>query len=222
MPRRQSPRSDPDPRWTSELPPAPGDLRIVQAFVNTADLARGTDLDGPAELARFLAHWSLASADAELDDADLARAVDLREALRSLIRANRGKRAVSDAVVARLDQAASAATVRVRFETGGRTRFEAAADHLDGALARLCAIVAAAQIDDSWRSMKICSGTVCRAAFFDFSRNHSAKYCQVQCGNRISALSYKRRHLEHRRKMDAVYSHGRRYVRGTRKSPFFQ
>lgn len=51
-PRRKSPQSDPDPRWTSELAPAPGDLRIVQSFVNTADLALGTDLAGPEALAR--------------------------------------------------------------------------------------------------------------------------------------------------------------------------
>ena len=51
MPRRKSAKSDPDPRWTSKLPPAPGDLRLVQAFVNTADLRAGTDFDGPAALA---------------------------------------------------------------------------------------------------------------------------------------------------------------------------
>jgi hypothetical protein len=32
-----------DPLWTSHLKPAPGELRIVQAFVNTEGGAKATD-----------------------------------------------------------------------------------------------------------------------------------------------------------------------------------
>ena len=117
---------------------------------------------------------------------------------------------MNDAFVARLDRAAKAAPIQVRFGPGGRARFEATAQDLDGALARLCGIVAAAQLDGSWERLKICSGTVCRAAFFDFSKNRSAKYCQVQCGNRISALAYRHRHLTEIRQIDSTRSFNRR------------
>jgi hypothetical protein len=142
MPKRKSARSDPDPRWTSELPPAPGELRIVQSFVN-ADFAQGTDLDGPEALVRWLAHWSLVPADAKLGGSGLQRAIEVREAMRALIIANYGS-AVHEAFAARLDQAAKAAPILVRFDPAGRTRFEAAAGDLDGALARLFGIVAVA------------------------------------------------------------------------------
>ena len=36
MAKRRPPGSD-DPRWTSDVAPAPGELKIVQAFVNTVD-----------------------------------------------------------------------------------------------------------------------------------------------------------------------------------------
>jgi hypothetical protein len=39
------------PPWPASLPPAPGELRVVQAFVNTRDIEEGTDeLDSPAAL----------------------------------------------------------------------------------------------------------------------------------------------------------------------------
>ena len=53
---RRKTGSDGDPRWTSELPPAPEELRILQAFLNTVDLRGGTDFAGPEALAEWLEH----------------------------------------------------------------------------------------------------------------------------------------------------------------------
>ena len=218
MPRRKRTRSDPDPRWTSELPPAPGELRIVQSFVNTADLAQGTDLAGPETLVRWLAHWSLVPADARLDAADLGRAIEVREALRALILANHGM-ALGDASAARLDRTAKTAPILVRFDPAGRTRFEAAAEDLDGALARLFGVVAVAQVDGTWERLKVCSRTECRAVFYDFSPNRSALYCQAGCSGRISSLAYRQRNLEEVRGLEAGRSATRRLVRRLKTRP---
>ena len=60
MARRKEPWGDAvgDVPWAAVLPPAPGDLRIVQAFVNTADLPTRTDeLASLTGLQDWLKRW---------------------------------------------------------------------------------------------------------------------------------------------------------------------
>ncbi len=64
-------RTDNDPRWTSKLKPAPGDLRLLQAFLNTA----GRELDNPQALADWLELWGLVSPGIQLDQSDLERTI---------------------------------------------------------------------------------------------------------------------------------------------------
>ena len=50
------------PPWMSGLEPAPGELRILQAFVSTADLRSGADeLASPRALGEWLVRWGLLS-----------------------------------------------------------------------------------------------------------------------------------------------------------------
>ncbi len=198
-----------DPRWTSELTPAPGDLRLLQAFLNTADPAEGTDLVSPRALNDWLELWDLVPRGTVLGDGDLRRALEVREALRGLLVA-RGGGVTSEEAVRRLEQATAAATIRVRFGAEGRARLEPAADGLDAALARLCGIVAAAQFEGTWRRMKICVGKSCGAVFFDFSKNLSGKWCSPRCGSRSSSLNYRRRNLARIRDQDRRDAYYRR------------
>ena len=70
-------------------PPADGDLRLVQDFVNTLDREHHNDLlDGPEGLAAWLEHRGFAAD--EPGPADVAHAVEVREALRALLLANNG------------------------------------------------------------------------------------------------------------------------------------
>jgi hypothetical protein len=53
----------PDPGWTPDVEPAPGELRIVHALINTADRKSGTDeLTDPRALAGWLTRWGLIDA----------------------------------------------------------------------------------------------------------------------------------------------------------------
>jgi predicted RNA-binding Zn ribbon-like protein len=204
---RRKTGSDGDPRWTSRLPPAPGELRILQAFVNTADLRGGTDLAGPRALAEWLEHWGLAAPDLVLTADDLRQAKELREAVRTLVRCAPGK---APKAAARIDRAGKASPIFARLDAAGRGRLESPAESLDDALARLVAILVVSQLKETWERLRVCAHETCRAAFYDFSRNRSAVWCTVQCGNRKSALAYRWRNIESVRKMDAVRS----WVRG--------
>ncbi len=181
--------------WARLVGPAPGDLRIVQAFANTKDLAIGGDeLSNPRTLRDWLVRWRLLPPGTVLTQDDVARTAEVRDGLHAMLAANNG-RATNRAAVARLDQATETARLRVRFESRGATRFEPAHDALDGALARLVQVVALAQVEDVWRRLKLCANPDCCRAFYDGSPNLSGKWCSMQrCGGRSKARAYRRRH----------------------------
>src|SRR5437773_12170556 len=99
---------------------APGRLEVVRAFVNTRDLEAGTDaLAGPAELAEHLVAWQLLTPGARLGASDLHLAVELREALRALLRAHNGQPVDSTAAVDTLNRLTALAGVRPAMAYGG-------------------------------------------------------------------------------------------------------
>jgi len=65
---------------------------------------------------------------------------------------------------------------------------------LDGAIGALYAIVNRAMIDGSWQRLKACPGRHCGWAFYDHSRNQSARWCAMMvCGDRVKSRAYYRR-----------------------------
>src|SRR5262249_44122440 len=72
-------------------PTAPGELAVVQAFVNTS-YGQGQQahraLTTPLELRSWLHEHGLVAADAPVTEGDLRRAVALRESLRALLQAH--------------------------------------------------------------------------------------------------------------------------------------
>jgi len=170
-------------------PPADGDLRLVQDFVNTLDREHGNDLlDGTDGLAAWLEHRGL---DADgLRPRDVARAVEVREALRALLLANNGGPAAPEAHAV-LEDAARRAGLAPVF---GEAALVPAAGGVDGALGRVLAVVFAAMLDGRWQRLKACPRDVCGWAFYDRSTNASATWCSMRvCGGRVKAGAYYRR-----------------------------
>jgi predicted RNA-binding Zn ribbon-like protein len=173
---------------------APAPLELVQRFVNSVDLDSGEDeLGGPDQLRAWLAERELIGADERVTRADFERAIDVREGLRALLMANNGMEADPDRV-ARLDRAAARAGVRVVFKPGAEPRLAAETGGVDGAIGQLLAIVAGAVEQGRWRRLKACPRDVCRWAFFDHSKNHSGRWCQMDvCGNIEKARAFRQR-----------------------------
>lgn len=169
--------------------PAPGELEIIQAFLNTVDLRAGTDeLTLPRDLSEWLARRGLLAANTKLSRTDVGRAHDVRDGMRALVEANCGAELDKDAVQ-RLDEAAGTARPRLRFHGDGSDRFDSA--DFDQALGHLIALVALARRQGLWEKLKICGNRECRAVFFDFS-NNPTKWCTVRCGDRLRARKYRR------------------------------
>ena len=180
---------------TTSREPAPGDLGILQRFVNTTDLEEGTELfDSAASLRRWLAGQGLIAPNARVGEADLRRAVEVREAFRALLHANNGA-PVDPATVATIDSAARAAVLAVRWGEDGRAELAPAKRGLDGAIGRLVAIAYAAMVDGTWERLKACPEASCEWAFYDRSRNRSSTWCSMAvCGNRAKARAFRERH----------------------------
>lgn len=186
------------PPTTEGRQPAPGELRLVQLLVNTAEPDIGReDIADAATLGRWLVeHELLSAADAAaLTEADRKRAIALREALRDLLGSNAGE--PLDPASAQLIEAETRrAPLEVCFDETGGAVLAPARGGMDGVVARVLAAIAAASIEGTWRRLKACRDDTCRWAFYDASRNASSAWCSMAvCGNRAKA----RRHRERKR-----------------------
>lgn len=164
-------------------------VKLVCDFVNSVDLEQERDeLADGAGLARWLEARGLAGARAT--GAEAARARELRESLRELLRANAGLDADVGAAAAVLDEAAQRAGVVARF-AGGSLRLAAP----EGGIGAVVAAVGQAMADGSWARVKACRSDTCRWAFVDGSRNGSRRWCSMSvCGNREKARVFRSRH----------------------------
>jgi predicted RNA-binding Zn ribbon-like protein len=172
----------------------PRELVAVQALVNTIDLEDGDDqLDSPEALRRFLTGHGLLGPGEPVGQADLDLAVELREALRAMLRFNHGE-PLDPAALAVVNRAAAALPLQVGFDAEGRPVLGPGSGGCRGALAVLLAGVAQASAQGTWERLKACSADSCQWAFYDRSKNRSGRWCSMQtCGNRTKTRTYRNR-----------------------------
>lgn len=175
---------------------APGELERVRRFVNTRPLARGTDLLSDTEaMAEWFAHEGLAPDGLRATHADLSRALELRDALGTMLLANTDGAPAPSGAGRALDEAARRARVGLRFAEDGGTSLVPEADGVNGALGRLLAIVHDSIAQGTWHRLKACRESTCEWAFYDHTKNHSGAWCSMEgCGNRAKARAYRERH----------------------------
>lgn len=172
--------------------PAPGELELVAAFVNT--FGREIEVDVLASaggLAGWLIDRELLADGVELGEDERRRAVQVRQDLRSLIAARSGTK-LNPEVIRRLRRATEASRFRLAFDDGGPAGFRPAASSFDDALGHLLAIVARARLEGRWQLFKLCARADCRRAFYDFSQNHRALYCTRRCADRERARAFRK------------------------------
>jgi predicted RNA-binding Zn ribbon-like protein len=188
--------------------PAPGELALVQAFINSHyDLEgrHGADLfETPQALRGWLLARGLVSARTHVAHGDLDRALAVREGLRELARGNgNGVGGGADGagllnggadVAGLLNGAATGASVEVRF-ANGRPRFVPGRyGGVSAALGLMLALTAQAMLDGTWSRLKVCPGDDCGWAFYDHSRNQTGRWCSMSvCGGRAKARTHYRR-----------------------------
>jgi predicted RNA-binding Zn ribbon-like protein len=171
---------------------APPPLRLIQEFINTVDLENEREwLATPADLLAWGRERRLIDPEVASFGADaLDKAREVREALRTLIRANNVPAPVDEARVV-LATAARRSRLTINFDSAA-PELVPRASGVDGLLGRILAVTFLAMVDGSWTRLKGCRN--CRWAFFDESKNRSARWCSMTlCGNRLKTRAYRRR-----------------------------
>ena len=150
-------------------------------------------LVSPAALHDWLGARGLIERQERLDEQDLDRAVAVREGLRALAFANNRQQMNPDAIDA-MHGASEGAATRIRIEPQGPQFVAGAETPIDAAIGAIFAITARAMIDGTWERFKACPGRHCGWAFYDHSRNQSARWCSMKvCGDREKARAYYQR-----------------------------
>jgi predicted RNA-binding Zn ribbon-like protein len=166
---------------------------MVQAFVNTVDVENGIEeLTDPGSLHDVLTRIGALDPGApRLSQADLSRALAVREALRNLLHVNVGLPA-DHAALELLDRMGSTGGLSVGFARDGTSNLTADGSTLDGAFGRILAVVYTAMVAGTWTRLKACPRDVCGWIFYDRSRNSSSRWCAMSvCGNRTKTKRFR-------------------------------
>jgi predicted RNA-binding Zn ribbon-like protein len=179
----------------SSSPAAPGDLVILQRFLNLHDhLPDGTTVDPPLEMVRtFLVERGLLAPKERLTDADRETYLELRRALRGLILTADGEPlAPADAQL--IDQLGIEAGLHPHFHAEHEPTLEPRAEGVAAAFGTIVAIAFVASFDGTFAHLKTCASEDCRAVFYDRSKNHSGRWCSMDvCGNRAKVRAWRER-----------------------------
>ena len=175
---------------------APGPLALVQALVNT-QYGQGrhahVELTSPEQLRVWLVAHRLLADGTPVTEGDFRRVLLLREALRSLLRANNETGMLASRIEV-FNRLASDAPLTVRLHHDGLPTLEPDISGVDGAIARLVGMVFTAMTDGTWARLKACRNDRCQKAFYDTSKNRSGAWCSMAgCGSRLKARAYRHR-----------------------------
>jgi predicted RNA-binding Zn ribbon-like protein len=171
-----------------------GDTELIRDFVNTKDLLDDKEAFAtPAELDPWLREAGLLRDKEGATAADLAQALELREALRQILLANTGVEIDTHEHFDVLDAVAHEARIELCFEECAG-ELSPAAGGVPAALGRVVIAVHRAMGDGSWGRLKACRAFDCEWAFIDGARNQSRAWCSMRsCGNREKARQFRER-----------------------------
>jgi predicted RNA-binding Zn ribbon-like protein len=180
-----------------ETKPAPRPLLLVQAFINTWDAERGTDvfLD-PTSGRDWLTRAGMWRERNSPEPAELFLARNVREDLRAVLAMNNGGPPPASDDLRTLQALIQASSLRMEIEPDGQITLGPESDsRLETQLARLLVVIRDAQREGTWMRLKACHNPECRWAFYDRSHSQRGTWCDMAvCGNRI-----KNRRLRERR-----------------------
>ena len=172
------------------------EVDLLVDFVNTRDVEEQTDsLADPAAVNPWIsAHTEIeAPADVVADRESQQRLLELREALRDLLRTNAGEPA-GKLDLSPLRKAAAESRYHAGLSPEGLVCINADGDSVAALEARLLLAMELVQTLGAWPRVKACAADDCQWAFYDASRNRSRTWCSMEeCGNREKTRRYRSR-----------------------------
>jgi predicted RNA-binding Zn ribbon-like protein len=96
--------------------------------------------------------------------------------------------------VTTLNEAARRVRLGVRLHPDDGYRLMAEGVGIDRPIGELLIAVTSSMAAGSWDRLKVCANEACQLAFYDSSRNRSARWCSMaRCGNRMKGRAYRER-----------------------------
>lgn len=183
------------------IEPAPEGLALVQDLLDTAPAASGElDLLDREETAlgwwdEVRTTWEVSArrtpVELVLTKADLDGLRRFRDALRLAVTGNNSE---NDGASGRGTWSLPHASVVLRLGDDGQVRAEPRENGWRAIAAVALIEVVDAQRVDTWRRLKTCREPLCRAAFYDRSKNNSKVWHDVSiCGNAVNLRAYRAR-----------------------------
>ncbi|MFJ5308599.1 CGNR zinc finger domain-containing protein [Streptomyces sp. NPDC088350] len=163
----------------SERVPAPGDLALIEALVNTLDIEAGADALGTADgRARF-----------GLTEGQVPQARELRESLRAILLAHAGHPAHRETTP--LGELLARAPLLIAIDAhDGSARIEPA--DAEPLLARVASAIARSLAEGTWPRLKACEAPTCHWAYYDRSPAGRGRWCSMAvCGSRAKMRRYR-------------------------------
>jgi predicted RNA-binding Zn ribbon-like protein len=165
----------------SERVPAPGDLALIEALVNTLDIESGTDaLDTEDGRTRF-----------GLTAHEVPHARELRESLRAALLAHAGHPAHRETTP--LGELLARAPLLVTVDTQDGSARLAPADE-EPLPSRVASAIARSLVAGTWTRLKACEAPTCHWAYYDRSPAGRGRWCSMAvCGARAKMRTYRAR-----------------------------
>lgn len=171
-------------------PVVPLPIAVVRDFVNTTDHeTQSDDLTTPAQLTAYLADAGLMEKRSRATHEDLELARELRRGLRRALELNH---VGESGAIPELDETLARLPLELRWE-GGTAELVPREGGVRGGLARIALAMNAAIAADLWHRLKICSSDECEWAYYDRSKNRSARWCEYGCGDKLKMRAYRAR-----------------------------
>lgn len=172
----------------------PASLVPILAVINTRyGRTRADDWQSLEQMREWLIQNQLLANETPVSQGDQRRLIEVREALRGLLRGNNGQPVDSEHIET-LNHIAKHASLIVRLCPDGSAHLVPDIEGVDGVIGFLLGIVFTAIADGTWTRLKVCRNDRCQKAFYDSSKNHSGTWCAMAtCGSRIKARAYRQR-----------------------------
>ncbi|WP_179298627.1 CGNR zinc finger domain-containing protein [Evansella halocellulosilytica] len=173
---------------------APGELALIQAFVNSNDIESQKDkFDNAEKLTAWLINYEFLNKQETVTIDDWNKALEFREALRKILLANNGEN-LDQISLETINKIARASTFQFQFQSNKEMEIIQVGSSVDHAIGDMMKIIFQAMGDGTWKRLKTCPYHTCYWVFYDLSKNLSGTWCSMEvCGSRVKSQNYRKR-----------------------------
>lgn len=175
------------PKLRIGSPPAPGNLALLEGFLNTWSEEMGIDDFGTAQSTEaWLRSVDLWKGAQKLTQAQHQKLVKFRSDLRAWI--------LNKECTQPLNELISEISFQAEFTSTGEVQFRSTGAPFQRALGALVELISQSLQEGTWDRMKCCELPTCGWAFYDSTRSRTKRWCSMKtCGSRHKAREYYKR-----------------------------